>query len=99
MNGNSGKNEPPDTIENTRSTSFTAVNLAKIQLAGGMKLSKWREIVGMSSTTAWRLRRAGKLPVIVRYGTAYVTAETISYFFTNDGSKTRKPHQMKKLPC
>jgi hypothetical protein len=99
MNSNSGKNEPHDSIENTPSTSFTAVNLANIQLAGGMKLSKWREIVGMSSTTAWRLRRAGKLPVIVRYGVAYVTAETIKNFFTNDGSKTRKPHQAKKLTC
>ena len=65
------------------------MNLPEIQLAGGMKLDVWRKAVGMSRTTAWRLRKEGKLPFIVRYGSVYVTAETIKNFFTNDGSKPR----------
>jgi hypothetical protein len=59
------------------------------QLAGGMKLSKWAKLVGISRTSAWRFRREGKLPVVVRYGTAYVTAATIRDFFVGDGSKVR----------
>jgi hypothetical protein len=66
-----------------------APRLTEIQLAGRMKLSKWRRIVGISRTAAWRLRKSGKLPVVVRYGQAYVTAETIANFFKNDGSNTR----------
>jgi len=62
---------------------------AEIQLAGGMKLSKWAKLVGISRTSAFRFRREGKLRVVVRYGTAYVTAETISEWFTDDGSKPR----------
>ena len=60
-----------------------------MQLAGGMKLERWRKIIGISRSYAWRLRKTGKLPVIVRYGIAFVTAETIENFFTNDGSKVR----------
>lgn len=68
-----------------------APRLEDCQLAGGMKLSKWRELVGISRTVAWRLRKSGRLAVIVRYGEAYVTAETIAGFFTNDGSTIREP--------
>jgi hypothetical protein len=67
----------------------TASSLPAMQLAGGMKLSKWAKLVGISRTAAWRFRQEGKLAVVVRYGTAYVTAETIRDWFTNDGSKTR----------
>ena len=42
-----------------------------------MKLEKWRKIIGIFRTFAWRLCKGGRLPVIVRYGTAYVTAETV----------------------
>ena len=61
----------------------------EMQLAGGMKLEKWRKMVGISRTAAWRMRKEGKLPIIVRYGISYLTAETIKNFFTNDGTKLR----------
>ena len=54
-----------------------------LQLAGGMRLSKWRQIVGISRTTAWRMRKEGKLKVVVRYGQPYVTADTIREFFAS----------------
>ena len=63
-----------------------------------MKLSKWAKLVGISRTAAWKYRKDGKLPVVVRYGTAYVTAETIKSFFTNDGTKPR-PFGMKSASC
>jgi hypothetical protein len=66
-----------------------APSLPEIQLAGGMRLSKWLNLVGISRTTAWRLRKQGKLPVIVRYGTPFLIAETIRNFFVDDGSRAR----------
>ena len=69
-----------------------------MELAGGAKLSTWRKIVGLSRTTVWRYRKEGKLPVVVRYGIAYVTAETIRNFFKNDGTKPRTP-ALKSAPC
>lgn len=65
------------------------MNDADIQLAGGMRLSKWLKVVGIPDRTARRWRAAGKLPVVIRYGQAYITAETIRNFFTNDGTQTR----------
>lgn len=69
----------------------TVVNMRDIQLAGGMRLSKWCATVGISRTAAWRLRRSGKLQTVTRYGISYVTAKTIQEFFTNDGSTVRRP--------
>jgi hypothetical protein len=72
--------------------------LPAIELAGGMKLEAWRKIVGISRTVAWRMRKTGKLAVIVRNGTVFITAETIRNFFTDDGSKPRT-FAMKSSPC
>jgi len=77
---------------NVKSNSSFALNgLPEIQLAGGMRLNRWAKIVGISRTSIWRLRRAGKLPVVVRHGVAYLTAATIREFFVSDGSK---PHEL-----
>jgi hypothetical protein len=76
-------------IQTPRNSNVSLLILGEVQLAGGMKLSKWIEKVGISRTAAWRFRKEGKLSVVVRYGTAYVTAETIRNWFTDDGSKTR----------
>jgi len=70
----------------------------EMQLAGGMKLSKWIKLVGISRTAAWRYRRTGKLPVVVRYGVAYLTAATIQDFFVSDGTKPRA-FAMNSAPC
>ena len=56
-----------------------------------MKFERWRKIVGISRTAAWRLRKAGKLPVVVRYNQVFVTAATIKAFFADDGKKFRTP--------
>lgn len=61
-----------------------------LQLAGGMRLSKWIKIVGISKMTAWRWRKEGKLDVGWRYGLPWVTAETIQKFFTDDGTAPRR---------
>lgn len=58
-------------------------------LAGGMRLAKWCKLVGISTRTARRYSKAGKLKVIVRYGQSYITREGIAEFFTNDGTTTR----------
>lgn len=63
--------------------------ISEIQLAGGMRLDKWRKIVGISKATAWRWRKEGKLTVVWRYGIPWVTAETIENFFKDDGSAPR----------
>jgi hypothetical protein len=60
-----------------------------LQLAGGMRLSKWIKTIGISKMTAWRWRKEGKLNVIWRYGIPWVTAETIRQFFTDDGTASR----------
>ena len=60
-----------------------------MQLAGGMRLSKWIKTIGISKMTAWRWRKEGKLTVIWRYGIPWVTAETIRQFFTDDGDRRR----------
>jgi hypothetical protein len=77
------------TVTSQPALGVTPTSLPEIQLAGGMKLEKWRKIVGISRTTAWRLRKTGRLPVVIRYGTAFLKAETIRNFFTDDGSKSR----------
>ena len=66
-------------------------NPPEIELAGGMKLERWRKIVGISRTAAWRLRKTGKLPFILRYNHVYITAATIKAFFADDGTKPRNP--------
>jgi hypothetical protein len=71
-----------------------------MQLAGGMRLSKWSKVVGISKMTAWRWRKEGKLPVIWRYGLPWVTAETIQKFFTDDGSAPRRaPCRQNRTQC
>ena len=77
-----------NSISRTSSTPQVP-GLPEMALAGGMKLEKWRRAVGISRTAAWRLRKTGKLQVIVRYNQVYVTADTIRNFFTNDGTKPR----------
>ena len=62
-----------------------------MQLAGGMRLSKWIKTIGISKMTAWRWRKEGKLTVIWRYGIPWVTAEMIQQFFTDDGTLPRHP--------
>lgn len=52
-----------------------------LQLAGGVRLSKGRQIVGISRPTAGLLRNEGMLKVVVRYGRPYVTAEAAGKFF------------------
>src|SRR5215471_8728316 len=60
----------------------------ELELAGGMRLSRWCAITGINPRTARRYRLAGKLKVIVRYGQAYVTPQAIAEFFVDDGSET-----------
>ena len=64
---------------------------AEMELAGGMRLARWCKLVGISRRTAHRYRKSGRLKVIVRYGQAYVTPQTIADFFVDDGSETRRP--------
>lgn len=61
------------------------------ELAGGMRLARWRKVVGISRTTAWRWVKTGKLPVVYRYGIPFLTAKTMREFFVDDGSKRRSP--------
>jgi hypothetical protein len=69
----------------------TRFSIPDIQLAGGMRLSKWIKIVGISKMTAWRWRKEGKLAVIWRYGLPWVTTETIQKFFTDDATAPQCP--------
>jgi len=62
-----------------------------IDLAGGMRYSKWCQTVGIPRTTGWKYRKQGRVEVIVRNGVSYITAAGIHAFFTNDGSKARCP--------
>ena len=87
-----------DESAGTTTSNTSGINLPTMDLVGGMRLDAWRKIVGLSRTTAWRYRKEGKLPVVVRYGIAYVTADTIRNFFTNDGTKPRA-FAMKSAPC
>jgi hypothetical protein len=82
-------NEQNVTVNPPQRSIPPAPSLPEIQLAGGMRLSKWLDLVGISRTTGWRLRKQGKLPVIIRYGTPFLTAEAIRNFFVDDGSRPR----------
>jgi hypothetical protein len=88
------------TADSTERTppNATALNVPVMDLAGGMRLEKWRKIVGISRTVAWRLRKTGKLAVILRYGQVYVPAETIRNFFVSDRTKPRA-FAVKSSPC
>jgi predicted DNA-binding transcriptional regulator AlpA len=82
--------QPPQTAKHmTNSTISAAPTETNINLAGGIRLSKWRRQVGLSRTTVWRWRKEGRLPVVERYGVAFLTAETVKSFFAADHSKTR----------
>lgn len=74
------------------------VTVNPMEIAGGMRLSKWRKIVGISRTTAWRLRKEGKLAVVVRYGQVYVTAGAIRSFFENNGAKGNSSPRLTESP-
>jgi predicted site-specific integrase-resolvase len=50
-------------------------------LAGGMRLNKWCKLVGISKMTCWRLRKAGKLKTVTRYGIVFITAAEIKRWF------------------
>jgi len=78
---------------NAKNDSDQALNSQPlpIDLAGGMRYSKWCQTVGIPRTTGWKYRKQGKLEVIVRNGVSYITAAGIRAFFTNDGSKARCP--------
>jgi hypothetical protein len=70
--------------------SPTTLN-STLELAGGIRLSRWCALTGISPRTARRYRNAGRLKVIVRYGQAYVTSQASADFFVDDGSATRGP--------
>jgi hypothetical protein len=61
-------------------TTLGCANQPEFELAGGMRLSKWCAAVGISRTKCWRLRKAGKLPVVIRFGTPYVTPRRLANF-------------------
>ena len=77
---------PSSTVNPMQSELF-----AQMELAGGMRMSKWCKIVGISRTSAWRLRKSGRPPVVMRYGVPFLTADTIKRFFSDDGSTPRMP--------
>jgi hypothetical protein len=56
----------------------------ELSLAGAMRLSHWRKIIGVSRATAFRWRKAGKLKVVRRYGIAFVTAGEILRFWSDN---------------
>jgi hypothetical protein len=86
------KTTPAETIQACGPDSSRArLQWPEMQLAGGMRLSKWIKVVGISKMTAWRWRKDGKLKVVFRYGMAYVTADTIQKFFTDDGTAPQEP--------
>jgi hypothetical protein len=62
---------------------------------GGVRLSKWAQAVGISRTTVWRLRKAGKLSVVVHKGLLFVTEDTVKKFFQNEHpvSASRAPRR------
>lgn len=62
--------------------------LPESDLAGGMRLNKWRKLVGISESTCLRLRRAGKLETVTRYGMVFITAEGIRKFFAEPESES-----------
>jgi len=81
-------------LPQAQTTRFVAKHCpTAMEMAGGMRLSKWCETVGICRTTAWRLRKTGQLKVVTRYGQHFVTAEGMREFFKSDGSK---PHMLAK---
>jgi hypothetical protein len=67
--------------------NLTQTGLPPVELAGGMRLSLWCKVIGISERTAMRWRDAGKLKVVNRYGMQFVTADTIKEFFQGDGTR------------
>ena len=67
--------------------SLIQPGLESVELAGGMRLSLWCKVIGISERTAMRWRDAGKLRVVNRYGMQFVTAGTIKEFFQGDGTR------------
>jgi hypothetical protein len=57
------------------------------ELAGGMKLSKWCEAVGICLATANKWRNEGKLQVVDRYGMQFITATEMRRFFEGNGER------------
>jgi hypothetical protein len=78
-------------------TTFMTSPLPTPELTGGMRLELWRRAVGISRTTAWRLRKAGRLKTITRYGVVYITAAEIKEFFQDDGTEPRRPPGAKSV--
>lgn len=82
-------------LKTTDTPSIASAEAApNISLVGGIRLSKWRRQVGLSRTTVWRWRKSGRLPVVMRYNVAFLSAETVKRFFSDDsierGHKTQK---------
>jgi hypothetical protein len=71
------------------SVSPATLPVADINLVGGVRLSKWRKAVGLSRTSVWRLTKSGRLPVVKRYGVAFLEAQTVKDFFTRESSTPR----------
>ena len=81
-----GRQDKQLSVQKQSLAPVALAQISEIQLAGGMRLDKWRKSVGISKATAWRWRKEGKLKVVWRYGLPWVTAETIQDFFTDDGT-------------
>ena len=96
-----GNPEARESIKATpgETTQVSRPQHPEMQLAGGMRLSKWIKVVGISKMTAWRWRKDGKLKVVFRYGMAYVTADTIQKFFTDDGTAPQQPPCRRSSPA
>jgi hypothetical protein len=82
-------------------TAIMTPPLPPPELTGGMRLELWRRAIGISRTTAWRLRKTGRLKTITRYGTVYVTAAGIKEFFQVRAAKAddQKGPRPQSLNC
>lgn len=65
----------------------------EIDLAGGIALKRWCQIVGISvrTTQRWRKDPAKGFEVVWRYGIPFLSAETVRKFFVDDGSAPDAP--------
>lgn len=71
------------------SVSPATLTMDEISLVGGCRLSKWRKAVGLSRTSVWRLTKSGRLPVVKRYGVAFLEAHVVKSFFAQESSTPR----------